>query len=222
MNETPDTRERYANAIRPTMLLGLQDAELHDEPGQERINEWVDWIAKTLAEVRDIEHDLLEQSVQNWRTAAGASMTLTDRLRGQLDDVRRTMADAGLIADTAPDSDASLAALVKQGLDDFWARMKQVDEKADKQLDELADTVRQFKVEAEKAQAWGEQEKARATRYRGKYVAFRERAQYAEAAIATVRSIADRWARFGSPDLRTAARILDEEVLAPLASEADR
>lgn len=48
------------------------------------------------------------------------------------------------------------------------------------------------------------------------------RAEQAEAAIVTVRAIADRWARFGSTDLRTAARILDDEVLAPLATEADR
>lgn len=55
--EAEGIRERYANAIRDVMLLGLQDAELHDEPGRERILEWVDWISKTLAEVRDREED---------------------------------------------------------------------------------------------------------------------------------------------------------------------
>lgn len=37
------------DAIGPTMLLGLQDAELFDEPGRERIQEWVRWIAETVA-----------------------------------------------------------------------------------------------------------------------------------------------------------------------------
>lgn len=36
---------RIQKTIGPTMLLGLQDAELHDEPGAQRIREWVDWIA---------------------------------------------------------------------------------------------------------------------------------------------------------------------------------
>jgi hypothetical protein len=31
------------------MLFGLQDAELHDEPGEQRIREWVDWIAAAVA-----------------------------------------------------------------------------------------------------------------------------------------------------------------------------
>lgn len=48
-----DLREQYAAAIRPNMLMGLQDAELLDEPGTQRINEWVDWIATELAAVRD-------------------------------------------------------------------------------------------------------------------------------------------------------------------------
>ncbi|MGW3321094.1 hypothetical protein [Streptomyces virginiae] len=41
---------KYADAIRPTMLVGLKDAVLYDRPGQERILDWVDWIAKTLAD----------------------------------------------------------------------------------------------------------------------------------------------------------------------------
>ncbi|WP_405531572.1 hypothetical protein OG592_27230 [Streptomyces avidinii] len=182
-------------------------------------------MTETRHTVDTITPEALEQlyaRIEDWRTAAGANMTLTDQLRGQLEQVRRVMADTGLITDTPPDSDASLAMLLKQGLDEFWARMKQVDDKADKQLEELADAGRQFKSQADQAQAWGEQQKERASRYRDRYVAFRERAQYAEAAITTVRAIADRWARFGSTDLRTAARILDEEVLAPLSTEADR
>jgi hypothetical protein len=53
--EPTGMREQYADAIRDVMLLGLQDAELHDEPGRERILDWVDWISKTVAGVRDME-----------------------------------------------------------------------------------------------------------------------------------------------------------------------
>jgi hypothetical protein len=56
----PDSlREQYAAAIRPNMLMGLQDAELDGPGGTQRINEWVDWIAKELAEVRDGELEQL-------------------------------------------------------------------------------------------------------------------------------------------------------------------
>lgn len=46
---TADRAAAIADAIGPTMLLGLQDAELFDEPGQERIRDWIKWIAKTVA-----------------------------------------------------------------------------------------------------------------------------------------------------------------------------
>lgn len=42
---------RIKKAIGPTMLRGLQDAELYDEPGAQRIREWVDWIAGAAAPV---------------------------------------------------------------------------------------------------------------------------------------------------------------------------
>ncbi|MEW1719803.1 hypothetical protein [Streptomyces sp. NPDC093109] len=44
--------EQYAAAIRPVMLIGLQDAELVGEPGAARITEWADWIAAELARTR--------------------------------------------------------------------------------------------------------------------------------------------------------------------------
>jgi hypothetical protein len=40
-----DLRDQISDAIGSTMRLGLQDAELHDEPGAQRINEWITWIA---------------------------------------------------------------------------------------------------------------------------------------------------------------------------------
>jgi hypothetical protein len=39
-------RERIDAAIRPAMLISLQDAELHDQPGHERIGEWADSITE--------------------------------------------------------------------------------------------------------------------------------------------------------------------------------
>ncbi|MFF4341173.1 hypothetical protein ACFY00_14700 [Kitasatospora sp. NPDC001540] len=45
MTEQPGPQQRIADAIRPAMLNGLQDAELIGAPGTGRINEWVDWIA---------------------------------------------------------------------------------------------------------------------------------------------------------------------------------
>jgi len=44
-----DRAAAIADAIGSTMLLGLQDAELFDEPGRERIREWVKWISETVA-----------------------------------------------------------------------------------------------------------------------------------------------------------------------------
>jgi len=40
-----ELRQQIVDAIGPNMRLGLQDAELYDEPGAQRISEWVSWIA---------------------------------------------------------------------------------------------------------------------------------------------------------------------------------
>lgn len=60
----PDSlRDQYATAIRPVMLMGLQDAELDGAGGTQRINEWTDWIATALAAVRDTEMQRLRDRV---------------------------------------------------------------------------------------------------------------------------------------------------------------
>lgn len=46
-----ELRARLDARIRDVMLLGLQDAELFDEPGAERINQWVDWVLDTVLNV---------------------------------------------------------------------------------------------------------------------------------------------------------------------------
>ncbi|MFT9821202.1 hypothetical protein [Lysinibacillus sp. NPDC056185] len=68
---TPDSlREQYAAAIRPAMLLGLQDAELDGEGGTQRINEWVDWIAEKIHKVRDREMKQLAAGRATWTAKA--------------------------------------------------------------------------------------------------------------------------------------------------------
>ncbi|MFE2045710.1 hypothetical protein ACFXAZ_33305 [Streptomyces sp. NPDC059477] len=53
--ERPDTKtleartQAIADAIGPTMLIGLGDAELFGAAGAQRIREWVAWISKTVA-----------------------------------------------------------------------------------------------------------------------------------------------------------------------------
>lgn len=44
-------RARIDAAIRPIMLIGLQDAQLDGPGGTQRINEWADWISEQAAGV---------------------------------------------------------------------------------------------------------------------------------------------------------------------------
>ncbi|MCP9209524.1 hypothetical protein [Streptomyces cucumeris] len=46
---------RYEDAFGEAMRLGLQGAELYDEPGAQRINEWIKWITDAVMEVADSE-----------------------------------------------------------------------------------------------------------------------------------------------------------------------
>ncbi|MFF8784770.1 hypothetical protein [Streptomyces sp. NPDC015125] len=62
---TDELRQRIADAIRPTMLMGLQDAELFDAPGAERIGEWVDWISNKVTEVLQSDLDQLRGRIHS-------------------------------------------------------------------------------------------------------------------------------------------------------------
>lgn len=55
--EPTDLVELIDGAIRTNMLMGLQDAELFDEPGRERINDWADWISENAAKAVQAEVD---------------------------------------------------------------------------------------------------------------------------------------------------------------------
>jgi hypothetical protein len=80
--------ERIAEVIRPRMLIGLQDAELYDGPGTERINEWATSIANWAAEVVRPEVDRLraerdqaraERDAANARITAVLALTVASR-----------------------------------------------------------------------------------------------------------------------------------------------
>ena len=90
---TEDLRQRIDAAIRPTMLLGLQDAELFDAPGAERIGEWADWISKTVAELiaPEMEHQRSElaatkEVVYRWATTT-LDIDSKEAFRGILNDL---------------------------------------------------------------------------------------------------------------------------------------
>ncbi|MFG2913317.1 hypothetical protein ACGF0D_10560 [Kitasatospora sp. NPDC048298] len=58
MTDTPPSlRDRIDATIRPRMLIGLQDAELYDQPGRERIGEWADSITEWVLAVVQPELD---------------------------------------------------------------------------------------------------------------------------------------------------------------------
>lgn len=60
-NETTmDLRKLVADTIGPTMLIGLQDADLYGPGGTERIQDWIDWISTAVADAVEppgIDHD---------------------------------------------------------------------------------------------------------------------------------------------------------------------
>jgi hypothetical protein len=66
----PSLRDRIDTVIRPTMLIGLQDAELHDEPGRERIGEWADWITGAVLAVVQPELDARDAEIDRLRDKA--------------------------------------------------------------------------------------------------------------------------------------------------------
>jgi hypothetical protein len=66
VTDQPALPDRIKKTIGPTMLLGLQDAELDGEGGQQRIREWVDWIAEAVA---PLVADEVEAEVDRIRAA---------------------------------------------------------------------------------------------------------------------------------------------------------
>ena len=64
---TGDLRDQIKDAFGPAMRLGLQGAELHDEPGAERIEEWIthitDWVVARLESLLPLG-DLRKQNTE--------------------------------------------------------------------------------------------------------------------------------------------------------------
>jgi len=129
----PSLRERIDSAIRPAMLIGLQDAELYDEPGRERIGEWADSITTWVLAVVQPELDripVLEERVSRLTAVldsaddlpariARQALAEEDRLRASLDQARAAAfrEAARLLEDTGRDDDAvNLLDLVADGI----------------------------------------------------------------------------------------------------------
>lgn len=72
----PALAQRIADAIGPNMLIGLQDADLWGSGGTERIQEWIDWIGKTLAE--KLAPELARAEKAEVALAAGIPLICTD------------------------------------------------------------------------------------------------------------------------------------------------
>ncbi|MEV8523187.1 hypothetical protein AB0451_03365 [Streptomyces sp. NPDC052000] len=100
-NTSADLRKRYAEAIRWNMQFGLENAEFDSGPDSiQRINEWVDWIAKTLTAIRDDElEELRARIVTLEHVAAGNKRHVQlivpdlERAEATLDRVRALAAD---------------------------------------------------------------------------------------------------------------------------------
>ncbi|MFJ3793827.1 hypothetical protein [Kitasatospora sp. NPDC090091] len=78
--------ERIDAAIRPSMLIGLQDAELYDEPGRERIGEWADSITAWVLAVVQPELDripILEDRVSRLTTVLDSADDVPARIARQ-------------------------------------------------------------------------------------------------------------------------------------------
>lgn len=102
---------------------------------------------------------------------------------------------------TTPDR-PGLDQLTSDQLDALYARLDELErqqaidikvmEKADQDWNECADAARKYKAHAEQTQTWGEQQQARANRYRQRYVTQRERAERAEATLTAIRKLTQR------------------------------
>ncbi|MGW4810518.1 hypothetical protein ACWEPB_02585 [Kitasatospora cineracea] len=89
-----DLHQRIDATIRPRMLIGLQDAELYDQPGRERIGEWADsitsWVmAEVEPELAALRQQLADAQAENARLRAD----LTEA-RGHAELFGRKLADA--------------------------------------------------------------------------------------------------------------------------------
>lgn len=114
-----DLRARVDAAIRPNLLIGLQDAELYDEPGTERINEWADWISRRIADLVRPELDRLARERDDARTACRSAAVLLRSVADEgsdpgtllqaaraLDDVAGPAVNKPVITPVTPDTTA--------------------------------------------------------------------------------------------------------------------
>ena len=87
-DRSEERRKLIADNIRPTMLIGLQDAELHGEPGTQRIGEWIDWIAGQLAPLWEEDHRMLQERLAAHEKTIASVMERNARLSAELNTLR--------------------------------------------------------------------------------------------------------------------------------------
>ncbi|GAA2796824.1 hypothetical protein GCM10010441_22580 [Kitasatospora paracochleata] len=110
MTEQSGPQQRIADAIRPAMLNGLQDAQLIGAAGAERINQWVDWIAAVVA-------GHVVQPIAAERDAfADRVDTLTDVARRHREGYRDATRDVQLLETRVADLEAEVAQLRGTGV----------------------------------------------------------------------------------------------------------
>jgi hypothetical protein len=83
-------RERIAGVIGPTMRIGLQDAQLFDGPGAERIEEWITWISGAVSD----EIIAVQIASIKWADRARIAEATNERFRAVVADVQRCQEDA--------------------------------------------------------------------------------------------------------------------------------
>ncbi|MDH6131963.1 hypothetical protein P3T37_001348 [Kitasatospora sp. MAA4] len=127
MTKQPGLPQRIADAIRPAMLDGLQDATLHGAAGRQRINEWADWIAGTvafqvagpIAAERDAfadRVDTLSDVAKRHKDAYRDAAAQAQRLEARVAELERELAGlrAGSADDTGDAQDAHAGAASEQ------------------------------------------------------------------------------------------------------------
>lgn len=94
-----DLRDRIRDTFGPAMKLGLQNAELFDEPGAQRIEEWIESITNGVLGVVTPELDAREMVAERRLTRIAELNAELERLRAELAALRIDETDVDWLAD---------------------------------------------------------------------------------------------------------------------------
>jgi len=154
--------DRIAAVIRPRMLIGLQDAELFDAPGTERINEWADSISQWAADSVQPELDRLRDQAETLQLGAIEREALLTEAR----DVLEAAGQNGAHGDDWPAVAPAIKALAAE-LEQAQADVERI-------------RTRENGVRTDRRKALRELEQARAELATARAAAFREAARVLE------------------------------------------